>query len=151
VTGRTEFERLAGDIEALASKFKPHKTLVGVNLIGEKRMSLMNRVYKGRKGSAEILTFDYRSEGEKGVGVDDPAGEIFICWKRLSASASRRKVSRRTYALRLIAHGLCHLKGFSHRDDKAAGKMEQAEIKYLTGIVSSRDIDRLFDLSKGKR
>ena len=132
VTGRTEFERLAGDIEALASKFKPQKTLVGVNLIGEKRMSLMNRIYKGRKGSAEILTFDYRSEGDNGL-------------------ASRRKVSRRAYALRLIAHGLCHLKGFSHRDDKAAGKMEQAEINHLKGIVSSRDLDRLYDLQKGKR
>ncbi len=148
VNGRTGFDRLAGDMEALASLFKPAGTLVGINLVGEKRMSMMNRVYKGRRGCAEILTFDYRTEGQGGHGGDDPSGEIYLCWKRLSASAARKNVTHRAYALRLLAHGLCHLQGHSHGDDVSAGRMEKAEIRYLEGFLTAGEIDRLFDRPK---
>ncbi|HSG28588.1 MAG TPA: rRNA maturation RNase YbeY, partial [Candidatus Krumholzibacterium sp.] len=143
-----EFDRLARDMESLASLFKPAGTLVGINLVGEKRMSMLNRVYKGRRGCAEILTFDYRDEVQDGQQGDDPSGEIYLCWKRLSASAARKKVTRRAYALRLIAHGLCHLQGYSHGDDVSAGRMEKAEMRYLDRIVTAAEIDRLFDRPK---
>jgi len=35
---------------------------VGVTLIGRRRMAYLNRLYKGRRGAAEILTFPYGDE-----------------------------------------------------------------------------------------
>lgn len=122
------------------------RRLVEVTLVGERRMARMNRRYRGRRGAAEILTFDYGAAA--GGCADDPRGEILICGKRLVAGARRAGVSRRAYLLRLLAHGLCHLKGHSHRGEAAGARMEAVERRCLEGLLSAREIGRLFPRDK---
>ena len=128
-------------MEAMGSRGAGNRQ-IDVTLIGERRMAVLNREYKGRRGAAEILTFVYDDDPSKrGAG---PAGEILICWKSLAASAARLDVSRRAYLLRLVAHGLSHLEGFSHGDDLEAARMEKRERKFLKGMVPERDLARMF-------
>ena len=141
VTGKREFDRAAGPMEALGSRAAGSRQ-VDVTLIGARRMSLLNREYKGRRGAAEILTFVY-DEGVAPEG-EDAAGEILICWKKLAASAARLGVSRRAYLLRLVAHGLSHIEGLSHSDDAKAEIMERREIEILEGIIPGKDLARMF-------
>ncbi len=117
---------------------------VDVTLIGERRMAVLNREYKGRRGAAEILTFVY--EDDPSPTGEGPSGEILICWKRLAASAGRLGVSRRAYLLRLVAHGLSHIEGFKHRDDMDAEGMEKREREILEGTVNEKDIEKMFRL-----
>ncbi len=141
VTGKSEFDRAADLVEALGSKGAGDRQ-VDVTLIGERRMASLNREYKGRKGAAEILTFVYDDDpAPRGEG---PAGEILICWKSLAASAARLNVSRRAYLLRLVAHGLSHLEGFSHGDEEEGERMEKREREILEGMVPERDLARMF-------
>jgi rRNA maturation RNase YbeY len=144
VTGRTEFDKAADAVERLASRFPPAAATVEISLIGERRMAELNRRYKGRRGAAEILTFAY-GDPDSGAGRgDDPCGEVFLCWKKLVSGAARRRVSNRDYLLRLVAHGLCHIKGYGHSDDQSYRMMEKAEKKYLAGMVSETAMARLF-------
>ena len=141
VTGKSEFDRVAGLVETLGSRGADDRQ-VDVTLVGERRMACLNREYKGRRGAPEILTFVYDDDPSPlGEGA---AGEILICWKRLSASAVRLDVSRRAYLLRLVAHGISHLEGFSHRDEGEAEMMENRELEILDGIVPKRDLARMF-------
>ncbi len=141
VTGKSEFDRAAGLLEAMGSRGAGNRQ-IDVTLVGERRMAALNREYKGRRGAAEILTFVYDDDpSPRGEG---PAGEILICWKRLAASAARLDVSRRAYLLRLVAHGLSHLEGFSHGDDPEAARMEKRERDFLEGMVPKRDLARMF-------
>jgi probable rRNA maturation factor len=105
-------------------------------------MAALNRGYKGRRGAAEVLTFDYGDDPSP--GVEGSSGEILICWKRLAASAAGLKVSGRSYLLRLVAHGLAHLEGFSHGDEMDAARMEGRERELLGGIVPERDLAKMF-------
>lgn len=141
VTGKREFDRAAGSMETLGSRGADSRQ-VDVTLIGARRMALLNREYKGRRGAAEILTFVY--DDGLSPGDEDAAGEILICWKKLAASAARLGVSKRAYLLRLVAHGLSHIEGFSHRDDVKAELMEKREIEILEGMVPVRDMKRMF-------
>lgn len=140
VSGRREFERAAPLIEELGSRSRGPGA-VEVTLIGERRMALLNRGYKGRKGAAEILTFSYDDDPSPAAG--GPAGEILICWKRLEASALALKVSKRSYLLRLVAHGLSHLEGHTHSGDAEAARMERRERSLLAGIIPERDLERM--------
>jgi len=143
-TGRREFEKAGKEIGALASVFSPRGAVVEINLVGEKKMSWLNRTYKGRKGAAEILTFRYQADSASSTGDDAIAGEIYICWKKLAEGAGRRKVSAKAYLLRLVVHGMCHLAGYAHDDEKGESKMEKAERDYLAPFLSARIINRLF-------
>ena len=141
VTGRKEFERAAGPIVNLGARIGG-KGIVEITLIGARRMARLNSVYKGRRGVAEILTFPYDDDPyPEGEGT---AGEILICWKRLAASAEALGVSNRSYLLRLVAHGLSHLEGYSHQSDDEAARMEKREKRLLEGVVPRRDLARLF-------
>lgn len=145
VAGRTRFERAGAEIDSLASGFSPSGALVEVTLVGERRMSYLNRTYRGRKGAAEILTFSYTGGGdEEARGVEEVTGEIFICWRRLVYGARGRKVSARAYLLRLVAHGLCHIQGFSHGDEASGLEMERIEAEHLRPFLSSAELESLF-------
>lgn len=142
VIGRNEFERAAARMSEVAGRVHGGGRHVEVTLVGERRMALLNRRYKARRGAAEILTFDYGTE--RGASPDDPRGEILICWKRLESGARRWGVPPRAYLLRLLAHGLCHLAGHSHGTDGRARRMEAAERRALEGTLPRRQLDRLF-------
>ncbi|MCK4549160.1 MAG: rRNA maturation RNase YbeY [Candidatus Krumholzibacteria bacterium] len=141
MTGKREFDRAVGLMETLGSRGAGARQ-VDVTLIGGRRMALLNRDYKGRRGAAEILTFVY--DDDPSSHSEGAAGEILICWKKVAASAARLGVSRKAYLLRLVAHGLSHIEGFSHGDDGKAEKMERREREILDGIVSGRDLARMF-------
>lgn len=107
-------------------------------------MAELGRTYRHRRGASEILTFPY--SGDTGGGADEDAlGEIFLCWKRLVMGAGRRHVSPEHYMLRLVAHGLCHLKGYSHDSEGAERKMEEVERKLLRDLVPREVVTRLFE------
>ncbi len=141
VRGKREFDRAAGLMEILGSRGAGARQ-VDVTLIGGRRMAMLNRDYKGRRGAAEILTFVY--DDDRSPDSEGAAGEILICWKKLAAASARLGVSRKAYLLRLVAHGLSHIEGFSHGDDGKAEKMERREREILAGIVSGRDLARMF-------
>jgi rRNA maturation RNase YbeY len=144
VTGKAEFEKVVPRMKSLAMDLPPRRAIVEVNLVGERRMADLNRKYRGGRGAAEILTFSYVSDANDPVGEERVAGEIYLCWKALSAGARRRKVSRQVYALRLLAHGLCHLKGIGHADPGSERRMEEVEQRLLKGHCAEKELERLF-------
>ncbi len=141
VTGKREFDRATGLIKEIGRGCSGDRQ-VEVTLIGERRMAVLNREYKGRRGAAEILTFVY--DDDPSPAGEGPSGEILICWKKLAASAARLGVSRRAYLLRLIAHGLSHLEGFTHGNDVDAEGMEVREREILEGAVTGKDVAKMF-------
>jgi len=145
VKGRTRFLKHAEFIRSAAGGLVPGEGRVNVVLIGEKRMSYFNRKYKYRKGGAEILTFPYQGFPDGREGKPPLVGEIFLCWSPIARSASRRGVKIRSYILRLVIHGLLHLKGYSHSNEAEEERMEEEEKRYLRPFIEKEELDRLFD------
>ena len=145
VRGRTGFERASGLVESLASRVAPADSLVEIDLVGERRMAELNRMYRRRRGASEILTFPYTPGPGERVAGEDAVGEIILCWARLEAGARRRRVEPAHYMLRLIVHGLCHLKGHRHDSEESESRMEEVERKLLRGLIPKEAIARLFE------
>ena len=139
-SGRDAFERALPEIRRLAGPVPPRNAAVELTLVGERRMAALNRAWRDRRGATAILTFPYGEDG----GGEDPVGEILICWKRLEAGARLRGVAPGRWLLRLVAHGLMHLRGHVHGDEASTRRMERAERKILAAVVGPRTLDRLF-------
>jgi rRNA maturation RNase YbeY len=142
VRGKEEFDKASGVIEAMGAR-GAGALRIGITLIGERRMALLNREYKNRRGIAEILTFVYSDD--PAAGGEDSDGEILICWKRIPGAAAELGVPAKIYLLRLIAHGLSHIEGFSHGDEVEAKRMERRERELLEGLVPAEDLDRMLN------
>ncbi|MDZ7860231.1 MAG: rRNA maturation RNase YbeY [Candidatus Krumholzibacteriota bacterium] len=144
VTGRSEFYRAAPVLKGISSDLMPEGKYLNLILAGERKMALLNRKYKKRKGPAEILTFSYSDDDNFSEGDSDLLGEIVLCWRSLSEGARSRNVSSEVYLIRLVIHGIFHLFGYTHLDNESAGKMEKAEKNYLLSLFDSEEVDKLF-------
>ena len=109
---------------------------VSVIFVDERAITRLNEIWKGRKGSTDVLTFDYSEK--KGV----VNGEIYICPKvaekyvreagvGIVAGSKRANSVGKDGAvtniidevLNLFAHGLLHLAGYTHETDGKLKKM----------------------------
>jgi probable rRNA maturation factor len=143
VKGRERFRETSTLIDSLVLKVLPKHAIVEINLVGERKMAELNKRYRGRPGASEVLSFSYGSE--PGLGQDDSIGEIYLCWPRLARGAQSRGVDDKEYMLRLVAHGLCHLEGYSHGNEAEESKMEEVEKRLLQGLLNDEVIKRLFE------
>jgi probable rRNA maturation factor len=88
---------------------KTKKLEVSVNIIANKEIKKINRIYRYKDKVTDVLSFQY-----------SPAlGEILIA----------RKYRRE--AKKLIIHGLLHIVGYDHENSQQAKKMEQKERKII--------------------
>ncbi len=128
----------------VASAIAPKRALVEVSLIGSRTMAALNRSYRNRRGVAEILTFSYRDDPSAGLGSEGAIGEIVFCWPAIETGARGRGVLPAAYLLRLLVHGLLHLKGFRHDDEKNERAMERVERRLLSGYLDESVVTELF-------
>jgi probable rRNA maturation factor len=139
---------------ALLAKLELEKAEIGICLVGAPEMTRLNETFLKHKGSTDVITFDYHTEGRAGSPL--PAarsgalrrarptshGEIVICVDEAVSQAKKFGVRWQSEAVRYIIHGALHLLGF---DDSSAGarrKMKREENRLL------REITRRFPLSK---
>jgi probable rRNA maturation factor len=137
-----EIERLSPVLRSLGGRCPPRGALVEVNWVGERSMAALNEEYRRRTGAAEILTFSY-GDGPGGGG-ENLRGEIYVCWALLTRGARCRRVPPGAYAVRLIVHGLFHLRGFGHDTAAEEARMEAAERRFLRQTLSEQVLERLF-------
>lgn len=90
---------------------------INVIFIDEKTMTRLNEVWKGHKGSTDVLTFDYSEK--KGV----VNGEIYICPKVAERYAKEAGVGIPNEVLNLFVHGLLHLAWYTHETEAKLAKM----------------------------
>jgi probable rRNA maturation factor len=144
VSGKEEFERAVPLMRRVASAITPKQTLVEVSLVGSRTMATLNRTYRNRRGIAQILTFSYLDDPSTGLGFEGAIGEIVFCWPAIEVGARGRGVPTVSYLLRLLVHGLLHLKGYQHEDERDERAMESVERKFLRGYLDERVVNELF-------
>jgi probable rRNA maturation factor len=95
---------------------------LSVLLVGDARMRRLNRSYRGKDRTTDVLSFP------QGDGV---VGDVVI-----SLDTARRQAREGGWSLsrelrRLVAHGILHCLGHDHEDAEAARRMAAAERRLL--------------------
>jgi probable rRNA maturation factor len=98
-----------------AAGVKPHS--FGVALVSDRRITALNRRYRGRPRPTDVLSF--------AAGGNGYLGDVVI-----SVETARRQARRYRHGLGdelklLMLHGLLHLMGYDHENDN--GRMNRRE------------------------
>jgi len=95
---------------------------VSVHFIGDKRMRTMNRLYRGKDSTTDVLSFSAQ-EGEAFPKVADDWGDIFISVPKILVQAREYGVSYNSEVVRMLIHGVLHLLGYDHVKKNDAKEM----------------------------
>jgi probable rRNA maturation factor len=106
---------------------------VSLRLCDDAEIHALNRSFRKKNKPTDVLAFAMR-EGTSGAAGSEVLGDIVI-----SVETARRQAKKGLYAelLFLASHGLCHLLGYDHPDDRSEAAMN-ARMASLRAEASRR-------------
>jgi len=98
---------------------------VSLKFTGETEMTRLNRRYRGKNRSTDVLSFPLLEGVTCPVpkGVPMPLGDVVICSAVARRQALERGVALKQEVALLWVHGLLHLLGYDHVESKQEKKM----------------------------
>jgi len=103
-----------------------HPDEVSISFVGDADMKRLNRTWRGRNKTTDVLTF----EGDRELvvpGMPTSLGDVIVCLDQAKRQARQQKHSLATEVRYLILHGLIHAMGFDHETDD--GEMNALELR----------------------
>ena len=116
---KIDFEKIANT--AVSAVYKNSE--VSITLVDDKKIHELNKQYRGMDKPTNVLSFE--------LGDDVLLGDIFISLDTVKREAKDAGISVEEHTAHMIVHGMLHLQGYDHLNDKEAKVMEVKEIKIL--------------------
>jgi len=130
-------------LATIAAGLPPDGRVVGLVVVGDEEMRVINRDFRSVDAPTDVLSFSYLDEGEP-LEAGDPVGEIYVSAQTVEREARELNVDVRHLFLRVGVHGLLHVLGHHHADETEAEHMERAERSLLLSFLDADDVERLF-------
>jgi len=98
---------------------------VTIRIVGQAEGRLLNRSYRRRDYATNVLTFVFR---------DKPPleGDLALCAPVITREARAQHKPVAAHYAHMIVHGLLHLQGYDHENDRDAAVMERRERTLLS-------------------
>ncbi len=113
-----------GFIKKIVQKILKEEGQKGLELsivfVGRSRIRALNKKYRKKDKATDVLSFSYGN-----------SGEIVICLSRVKENAEKFDLSFKKELTKVLIHGILHLIGYGHGEEKQAKKMEKKEGYYL--------------------
>lgn len=127
-----DIERV-GDALARTLRLRKHHC-VSVSFVGEVGMRDLNRRFRNKDRATDVLSF--QPLVVPGVDQDDDLGDVVLCPVYAKREARRRGISAREEFIRLIIHGVLHLRGYDHLTEDEEMRMFALQERILEGVFS---------------
>lgn len=118
---------------ALADPTLGRSIEVGFTLAGDDEIHALNRTYRRKDKPTDVLAFAMR-EGEGGALHPGILGDVVIS---VDTAARQARRGLEAEVLFLWSHGLCHLLGYDHRNDR-----EEAEMNARMRAIADEGVRR---------
>lgn len=104
---------------------------LAIRLVDTKEGRALNRHYRGKDYATNVLSFP----AELPEGVKLPLlGDLVICAPVVAREAREQKKRLAAHYAHLTVHGVLHLLGWNHEDDREAEAMELLERQILAEL-----------------
>jgi probable rRNA maturation factor len=129
-------------VRGLLAELKITKMELGINLVGTREMTLINKTFLKHEGSTDVISFDY-DDSELELH-----GELFVCVDEAVLQAKNFKTSWQSEIVRYIVHGVLHL--LDHDDLKPAlrRKMKREEDRLVRLVAKKFSLAQIAARSK---
>ena len=101
---------------------------ITVRIVGAAEARVLNRRYRGRDYSANVLAFPYGSS--RGM----LRGDVVLCAPVIAREAREQGKSVEAHLAHLTVHGLLHLQGYRHVKRRETAGMETLETRLLAKL-----------------
>ena len=103
---------------------------LAIRLVGEREGKALNRHYRGKDYATNVLSFP--AELPEEVKVKMPVlGDIVMCAPVIAREAREQGKDLPAHYAHLTVHGILHLLGWDHENDREADAMETLEREIL--------------------
>ena len=131
-----EFKDLSSELEAKLELLAKHilfdqnknQLTINLKLISSNEMMKLNEEFREKRRDTNVLSFPADEEIQK---ISGELGDIAISIPYVQSESKNLNRDLEDHMMHLLAHGILHLLGFDHKQDKDACIMESQEIKYL--------------------
>ena len=110
---------------------------IAIRIVGEDEGRSLNRHYRGKDYATNVLSFP----GELPEGVKLPKGvtlplmgDVVLCAPVVAREAAEQTKPARHHYAHLTVHGMLHLLGMDHQDEREAECMERLEREILAAL-----------------
>lgn len=111
---------------------------VSVHLIGDKKIQKINTDYRGKNKVTDVLAFamqDTATSFKAKEQMGDDLGDIFISIPQVKRQAKEQKILYKEELVRILVHGVLHLNGFDHMEEKDEKEMFGLQEKMVKKLV----------------
>ncbi|MGR8935633.1 MAG: rRNA maturation RNase YbeY [Gammaproteobacteria bacterium] len=109
----------------------PHNAEIVIRIVDTQESAALNAQYRGKSGPTNILSFPF--EAPPGI-VLDLLGDLVICAAVVSCEAGEQHKPLHDHWAHIVIHGVLHLLGYDHVEEKDAEEMEALEIAILKSL-----------------
>jgi probable rRNA maturation factor len=125
-------KKIRGIVFSVLGKLGKKNAELSVNFVGDKKMQKLNRDYKGKNKTTDVLSFSMQ-EGRNFDKFD--LGDIFISIPQVKKQSEIQNISYKEELVRMIVHGILHLNGYDHRTKKEESVMFSLQEKMVESFV----------------
>jgi probable rRNA maturation factor len=124
-------------LDRLLAALSMDQAEVSVLLVGDRRMRELNRRYRRKDQTTDVLSFAFLEGPSFGAVQRHMLGDIVISIPTAARQAKAADETLQQSVDRLLVHGLLHLLGYDHeKGAQGARSMQRAE-KRLLGVLRS--------------
>ena len=104
---------------------------LSIRIVDAREGRALNRQYRGKDYATNVLSFPV----DLPHGVASPLlGDLVICAPVVAREAREQGKPPRDHYAHLTVHGVLHLLGFDHQNERDATRMETLETRILAGL-----------------
>jgi probable rRNA maturation factor len=100
---------------------------VTLRFVGRREGQTLNALYRGKEYATNVLAFVY----DEATPV---CGDVVLCTPVLRQEARAQHKPLADHCAHLVVHGVLHLQGYDHDNDRAARRMEARETAILAAL-----------------
>lgn len=109
----------------------PKDTEIVIRIVDKQEAAVLNQRYRGKSGPTNILSFPFSAP----LGIEfDLLGDLVICAAVVAEEAEHQSKKLHDHWAHIVIHGVLHLLGYDHIEERQAEAMETAEIAILRSL-----------------
>ena len=97
---------------------------LSIRMVDEQEGADLNQRYRGKSGATNVLSFPFDAVTPEPLPM---LGDMVICAPIVVREASEQHKTLQAHWAHIVIHGVLHLLGYDHIDDKDAEHMETLE------------------------
>ena len=114
--------------EHVLSDQKKDNLDINLKFVSSSEMIKLNRDFRNKNLDTNVLSFPASKEIQE---ISGELGDIAMSIPYIKTESQNLNRDLEDHMMHLLAHGILHLLGFDHNQNKEANTMEAQEIKYL--------------------